>query len=86
MSVVVKNKPTLCSPLVFSAYKNGVRVPFGTILNPNSGLSSYSQFDAVFHTCLTVQHALKIFNEKVEAALRLQKCCDTADFVQFVLN
>ena len=29
---------------------------------------------------------LKVFNEKVEAALRLQKCGDTADFVHFVLN
>lgn len=33
-----------------------------------------------------VQHVLKVFNDKVEAALRLQKCGDTADFIQFVLN
>ena len=29
---------------------------------------------------------LKVFNDKVDAALRLQKCGDTADFIQFVLN
>ena len=33
-----------------------------------------------------VQHVLKVFNDKVEAALRLQKCGDTADIIQFVLN
>ena len=33
-----------------------------------------------------VQHVLKVFNDKLEAALRLQKCGDTADFIQFVLN
>ena len=33
-----------------------------------------------------VQHELKVFNDKVEAALRLQKCGNTADFIQFVLN
>ena len=33
-----------------------------------------------------VQHVLKVFNNKVEAALRLQKCGDTTDFIQFVLN
>ena len=33
-----------------------------------------------------VQHVLKIFNNKVEASFRLQKCGDTADFIQFVLN
>ena len=33
-----------------------------------------------------VQHVLKVFNNKVEAALRLQKCGDTADIIQLVLN
>ena len=33
-----------------------------------------------------VQHVLKVFSDKVEAALRLQKCGDTADIIQFVLN
>ena len=33
-----------------------------------------------------VQHVLKVFNDKVEAALRLQKRGDTADIIQFVLN
>ena len=29
---------------------------------------------------------LKVFNDKVEAAVKLQKCGDTADIIQFVLN
>lgn len=46
LTVIVDKKPTLCSPLVFSAFKNGISVPLGRILNPNNGLSSYSQFYA----------------------------------------
>ena len=41
---IVHNKSTLCSPLTFSAFKNGVSVPLGRILSQNNGLSSYSQF------------------------------------------
>ena len=33
-----------------------------------------------------VQHVLKVFNEKVVAALRIQGSHDTADFIQGVLN
>ena len=56
MTVLVENKSTLCSPLVcfaYKRYKSGVRVPLGTILNPQNGLSSYSQFDAVVHNYLS---------------------------------
>ena len=41
---IVHNKSTLCSPLTFSAFKNGVSVPLGRILSPNNGLSSYFNF------------------------------------------
>lgn len=44
LSIVVKNKPTLCSPLIFSAFKHGISIPLGKILHPNNGLRSYSQF------------------------------------------
>lgn len=44
-SIIVTNKPTLCSPLVVEAYKNGIRITTLTpILHPNNGLSTYSQF------------------------------------------
>ena len=33
-----------------------------------------------------VQDVLKVFNEKVEAALRIQKCDETAIFLLFVIN
>ncbi|KAF2343173.1 hypothetical protein FHG87_026071 [Trinorchestia longiramus] len=45
LSVIVENKPTLCSPLTFSAFKNSISVPLFKILHPNNGLRSYIQFD-----------------------------------------
>lgn len=44
LSVIVENKPTLCSPLTLSAFKSGVSVSLGRTLHPNNGLRSYSQF------------------------------------------
>ena len=44
ISVIVESTPTLCSPLTFRAFKRGIQVPLGKIINPNSGLRSCSQF------------------------------------------
>ena len=49
LSVIVYNESTLCSPLTLSAFKNGIRVPLGKILNPNNGLNCYSQFFEAVH-------------------------------------
>ena len=46
-------------------------------------------FSAVYPSNLqlqNVQHVLKVFNDKVVAALRLQRACETASFVQFILD
>ena len=60
---IVHNKSTLCSPLTFSAFKNGVSVPLGRILSPNNGLSSYSQFLDAVHSarnyCIFVDVAIR---------------------------
>ncbi|KAF2358245.1 hypothetical protein FHG87_010999 [Trinorchestia longiramus] len=45
LSVIVENKPTLCSPLTLSAFKNSISVPLFKTLHPNNGLRSYTQFD-----------------------------------------
>ncbi|KAF2361736.1 ELYS beta-propeller domain [Trinorchestia longiramus] len=45
LSMIVENKPTLCSPLTLSAFKNGLSVPLFKILHPNNGLRSYTQSD-----------------------------------------
>ncbi|KAF2344905.1 hypothetical protein FHG87_024339 [Trinorchestia longiramus] len=45
LSVIVENKPTLCSPLTLSAFKNGISVPLFKIFHPNNGWRSYTQFD-----------------------------------------
>ncbi|KAK7481829.1 hypothetical protein BaRGS_00026976 [Batillaria attramentaria] len=44
LSVILENKPTLCSPLTFSAFKNGISIPLSKMLHSNNGLRSYSQF------------------------------------------
>ena len=59
---IVHNKSTLCSPLTFSVFKNGLSVPLGRILSPNNGLSSYSQFSEAVHSarnyCIPVDVAV----------------------------
>ena len=88
MTVLVENKSTLCSPLTCFAYKSGVRVPQGTILNPNNGLSSYSQFYAVVHTCLNYKIPLDKVLMKVVAVLQAQETEDKnkAKKLDFIVN
>ena len=44
-SIVVENKQVLTSPITLTAFKKGIRVPSGKLgLNPNNGVTSYSQF------------------------------------------
>ena len=75
LTVLVENKSTLCTPLVCFAYKNGIRA-LGTILNPNNGLSSYSQFDAVVHTCISYKIPLNEALRKVVTVLQAQETAD----------
>ena len=76
MTVLVENKSTLCSPLVCFAYKSGIRVPLGAILNPNNGLSSYSQFETALHTCLSYKPPLDEVLRQVVAVLQTQETED----------
>ena len=86
--VLVENKSTLCSTLVCFAYKNGICVPLGTILNPNNGLSSYSQFDAVVHTFLSYKIPLDEALRKVVTVLQAQETADKkkAKKLDFITN
>ena len=88
LTVLAENKSTLCSCLVCFAYKNGIRVPLGTILNPNNGLSSYSQFDAVVHTCLSYKIPLDEALRKVVTVLQAQETADKkkAKKLDFITN
>ena len=88
LTVLLENKSTLCSPLVCFAYKNGIRVPLGTILNPNDGLSSYSQFDDVVHTCLSYKIPLDKALRKVVTVLQAQETVDKkkAKKLDFITN
>lgn len=49
LSIIVENRPTLCSPLIMSAYKKGINVSISKLLNPNNGLLYYSQFFESVH-------------------------------------
>ncbi|KAF2366136.1 hypothetical protein FHG87_003112 [Trinorchestia longiramus] len=40
LSVIVENKPTLCSPLTLSVFKNGIGVPLFKTLHPNNAHAS----------------------------------------------
>ena len=88
MTVIVENKSTLCSSLVCYAYKNSVRVPLGKFLNPNNGLSSYSQFDAVLHNCLNYKIPLGEVLRKIVTELQAQETEDKkkAKKLDFITN
>ena len=45
----IVDKSTLCSPLTFSAFKNGVSVPLGRILSPNNGVAVRKVASSVQH-------------------------------------
>ena len=88
-SVIVFDKGTLTSPLTLIATKNGIRVPLGSILEPNNGLKSKSQFFDAVHTVLNykapaievVKQTLKRLdsidleeNETIDAPKRKKLC------------
>ena len=64
-SIIVQSKSTLCSPLTLHAFKNGMQVPLSKILNPNNGLSTYSQFYAAVHIVLNYEHDIDTILGKV---------------------
>ena len=57
--VTVTDKSTLCSPLTFSAFKNGIKVNIPkTIINPNNGIDRYSQYFEAIN--FVVQHQVPL--------------------------
>lgn len=60
LTVIVEYKQTLCSPLILSAFKDGLQVPLGRILNPNNGFASYSQFFEAVHLSLNYDIPMSI--------------------------
>ena len=73
MTITVFNKQTLCSPAVVCAFKEDFKVPIPrTIIDPNSGISRYSQLFEVVN--FTVQY-------EVPVNLRLRKIAERYDSV-----
>lgn len=77
LSIIVQNTPTLCSPLVLSAFKKGINVPLGKILNPNNGLNSYSQFFEAVHSAWNYNLCIEKVLEKAFLLLEDQEVEDT---------
>ncbi|KAF2353679.1 hypothetical protein FHG87_015561 [Trinorchestia longiramus] len=79
LSVIVENKPTLCSSLTLSAFKNGIRLLLFKTLHPNNGLRSYTQFDKT--VCLAMHYDI-LFDETIQNVVPLLQahtsaCVDT---------
>ncbi|KAF2349009.1 hypothetical protein FHG87_020235 [Trinorchestia longiramus] len=81
LSVIVENKPTLCSPLTLSAFKNGISVPLFKILHPNNGLRSYTQFDEIVRLAMhyditfdkTIQNVVTLLQAHTSACVDTEK-------------
>ncbi|KAF2354967.1 hypothetical protein FHG87_014278 [Trinorchestia longiramus] len=81
MSVIVENKPTLCSPLTVSAFKNGISVPLFKTLHPNNGLRSYTQFDETVRLAMncnipfdkTIQNVVTLLQAHTSACVDTEK-------------
>ena len=78
ISVVVDNKKTLCSPLTFSASRDGIKVPV-PILNPNNGLASYSQFFEAVHFVVNFEHPLEEVVKKAVVDLKCAADCSSGN-------
>jgi len=72
LSVIVRNKSALSSPVTFSAYRDGVSVHLGNILSPNNGLSSYSQFFEAVHAAYNYALPIDDVVDKVVKILQSQ--------------
>ena len=69
-SISVHNKTTLCSPMVVEAFKCGIHVSsVSSILNPNNGLSTYSQFFEVVNRVHNFKPTIESVVAKVAAVL-----------------
>ncbi|KAF2361192.1 Zinc finger C2CH-type [Trinorchestia longiramus] len=83
--VIVENKPTLCSPLTLSAFKNGISVPLFKTLHPNNGLRSFTQFDETVRLAMNYDIP---FDKTIQNVVTLQAhtsaCVDTEKEKKFV--
>ncbi|KAF2349299.1 hypothetical protein FHG87_019945 [Trinorchestia longiramus] len=81
LSVIVENKPTLCSPLTLSEFKNGISEPLFKILHPNNGLRLYTQFDETVRLTMnydipfdkTIQNVVTLFQAHTSACVNTEK-------------
>ena len=75
-SIIVHNKATLCSPLNAEGYKGGVNVNLSSMLGPNNGLSSFSQFFEVVNLALNSDPSVENVIDKLVALLETVQVTD----------
>ncbi|KAF2357892.1 hypothetical protein FHG87_011352 [Trinorchestia longiramus] len=81
LSVIVENKPTLCSPLTLNAFKNGISVPLFKTLHPKNGLRSYTQFHETVRSAMhydipfdkTIQNVITLLQAHTSACVDTKK-------------
>ncbi|KAF2361189.1 hypothetical protein FHG87_008051 [Trinorchestia longiramus] len=81
LSVIVENKPTLCSSLTLSAFKNCISVPLFKTLHPNNGLRSFAQFDETVRLAMnydipfdkTIQNVVTLLQAHTLACVNTEK-------------
>ncbi|KAF2355625.1 hypothetical protein FHG87_013621 [Trinorchestia longiramus] len=71
LSVIVENKPTLCSPLTFSTFKNDISTTVKT-LHPSNGLKSYTQSDETVRLAMNYNMYDIPFDKTIQNAVTLQ--------------
>ena len=78
-TIIVHNTATLCSPLILEAFKDGISVPLSKILNPNNGLSYYSQFFEAVNSVLNFDPAFDNVVAKIVTLLEKVQSCESFD-------
>ncbi|KAF2343784.1 hypothetical protein FHG87_025460 [Trinorchestia longiramus] len=81
LSMIVENKPTLCSPLTLSAFKNSISVPLFKTLHPKNGLSLYTQFDETVYLAMnydipfdkTIRNVVTLLQAHTSACVDIEK-------------
>ena len=75
-SIIVHNKATLCSPLTAEGYKGGVKMNLSSLLGPNNGFSSFSQFFEVVNLVLNSDPSVENVIDKLVALLETVQVTD----------
>ena len=72
LSIIIENKPSLHSLLIFCAFEKGFLIPIGNILHSNNELRSFSEFTEAVRLAINCDSLLRNIIENVVD--QLQAC------------